>query len=158
LAVDGKVDATSGADMLTQRLLGHLPLLLHPAPRRACVIGLGSGVTVGSVLAHPVRQVDAVEISPEVVEAARLFGRFNRAALDDPRLRLRVADGRNHLLLTDRRYDVIVSEPSNPWMAGVSSLFTRDFFALARSHLAAGGILCQWAHVYNMGSGDLRTV
>jgi spermidine synthase len=158
LAVDGKVDATSGGDMLTQRLLAHLPLLLHPSPREACVIGLGSGVTAGSALAHSLRRLDAIEISPEVVEAARLFGRFNRGALDDPRLGLRVADGRNHLLLTDRRYDVIISEPSNPWMAGVSSLFTRDFFVLARSRLAPGGLFCQWAHIYNMHPRDLRTV
>jgi spermidine synthase len=158
LAVDGKVDATSGGDMLTQRLLAHLPLLLHPSPREACVIGLGSGVTAGSALAHSLQRLDAIEISPEVVEAARLFGRFNRGALDDPRLGLRVADGRNHLLLTDRRYDVIISEPSNPWMAGVSSLFTRDFFVLARSRLAPGGVFCQWAHIYNMHPRDLRTV
>ncbi|HEY2943985.1 MAG TPA: fused MFS/spermidine synthase [Vicinamibacteria bacterium] len=158
LAVDGKVDATSGSDMLTQRLLAHLPLLLHPAPREACVIGLGSGVTAGSALAHPLRRLEVVEISPEVVEAARLFGRFNRGVLEDPRLALRVADGRNHLLLTHGRYDVIISEPSNPWMAGVSSLFTRDFFFLARSRLAPGGLFCQWAHIYNMHPGDLRTV
>jgi len=158
LAVDGKVDATSGGDMLTQRLLAHLPLLLHPDPREACVIGLGSGVTAGSALAHPLRRLEAVEISPEVTEAARLFGRFNRGVLDDPRLALRVGDGRNHLLRTGRRYDVIISEPSNPWMAGVSSLFTRDFFALARSRLAPGGLFCQWAHIYNMHPRDLRTV
>ena len=158
LAVDGKVDATSGSDMLTQRLLAHLPLLLHPGPAEACVIGLGSGVTAGSVLAHPVRRLEAIEISPDVVEAARLFRPFNRGVLDDPRLVLRVADGRNHLLLTDRRYDVIISEPSNPWMAGVSSLFTRDFFVLARSRLAPGGVFCQWAHIYNMHLDDLRTV
>jgi spermidine synthase len=158
LAVDGKVDATSGGDMLTQRLLAHLPLLLHPSPRDACVIGLGSGVTAGSALAHSLQRLDAIEISPEVVEAARLFERFNRGVLDDPRLGLRVADGRNHLLRTDARYDVIISEPSNPWMAGVSSLFTRDFFVLARSRLAPGGLFCQWAHIYNMDPRDLRTV
>jgi spermidine synthase/tetratricopeptide (TPR) repeat protein len=158
LAVDGKVDATSGSDMLTQRLLAHLPLLLHPSPQEACVIGLGSGVTAGSALAHPLRRLEVVEISREVVEAARLFGRFNRGALEDPRLVLRVADGRNHLLLSGRHYDVIISEPSNPWMAGVSSLFTRDFFFLARSRLAPGGLFCQWAHIYNMHPRDLGTV
>jgi spermidine synthase len=158
LAVDGKVDATSAGDMLTQRLLAHLPLLLHPRPREVCVIGLGSAVTAGSALAHEGTRVDAVEISPEVVEAARLFRHVNRDALSDPRLRVVVADGRNHLLLTDRRYDVIISEPSNPWMAGVSALFTRDFFLLARERLAEGGLFCQWAHIYNMAPADLRTV
>jgi spermidine synthase len=158
LAVDGKVDATSAGDMLTQRLLAHLPLLLHPRPREVCVIGLGSGVTAGSALAHEGTRVEAVEISPEVVEAARLFRHVNRDALADPRLRVVVADGRNHLLLTERRYDVIISEPSNPWMAGVSALFTRDFFLLARERLAEGGLFCQWAHMYNMAPADLRTV
>ncbi|HVR69939.1 MAG TPA: fused MFS/spermidine synthase, partial [Vicinamibacteria bacterium] len=158
LAVDGKVDATNSGDMLTQRLLAHLPLLLHPRPREVCVIGLGSGMTAGSALAHAGTRVDVVEVSPAVVEAARLFSQVNRNALDDPRLSVRVGDGRNHLLLTDRRYDVLISEPSNPWMAGVSALFTRDFFRLARERLAPGGLFCQWAHMYNMAPADLRTV
>jgi spermidine synthase len=158
LAVDGKVDATTSTDMLTQRLLAHLPLLLHGSARSVCIIGLGSGVTAGSALAHPVRGVEAVEISPEVVEAARLFRHVNRDCAADARLRVVTADGRNHLLLSPQRYDVIVSEPSNPWMAGVGPLFTREFFALARSRLAPGGVMCQWAHVYNMRTEDLRTI
>jgi spermidine synthase len=158
LAVDGKVDATSSGDMLTQRMLAHLPLLLHPGARDVAVIGLGSGVTAGSALAYEGTRVEVVEISPEVVEAARLFAAVNRQALADPRLRIVVDDGRHHLLLAERRYDVIISEPSNPWMAGVSALFTRDFFALARARLAEGGLFCQWAHIYNMAPGDLRTV
>jgi spermidine synthase len=158
LAVDGKVDATSAADMLTQRLLAHLPLWWHGGAQDVLVIGLGSGVTAGSALAHPVRRVEVVEISPEVAQAARLFGHVNRGALDDPRLRLIIGDGRHHLQHAREGYDVVISEPSNPWMAGVASLFTRDFFALARSRLRPGGLLCQWAHVYNMSPRDLRTV
>src|SRR5262249_5759201 len=97
LAVDGKVDATSAGDMLTQRLLAHLPLLLHRGPRTALVVGLGSGVTAGAALSHPLDRVDAVEISAEVVAAARrFFATVNKNALDDPRLRLIVGDGRNH--------------------------------------------------------------
>lgn len=158
LAVDGKIDATSAGDMLTQRLLAHVPLLLHPRPERVCVVGLGSGVTAGSALAHPVRALDAVEISPEVVEAAALFRHVNRDVLSDPRLRVRVADARNHLLAGREQYDVVISEPSNPWMAGVSSLFTRDFFRLARGRLAPGGLFCQWTHIYNMRGEELRTI
>lgn len=159
LAVDGKVDATSSGDMLTQRLLAHLPLLLHPSPRDALVIGLGSGVTAGSALSHPLGRVDTVEISAEVAFAAgRFFADVNHAALADPRLRLILGDGRNHVQLTDRGYDVIISEPSNPWMAGVSALFTRDFFRTARRCLNPGGLFCQWAHVYNMSEPDLKTV
>jgi predicted membrane-bound spermidine synthase/tetratricopeptide (TPR) repeat protein len=158
LAVDGKVDATNAGDMLTQRLLAHVPLLLHPNPREACVIGYGSGVTAGSALTHDIERLDAVEISPGVVEASRIFERDNHKALEDDRLELHVTDGRNHLLLTDRRYDVIISEPSNPWMSGVSQLFTRDFFELARTRLGPGGLFCQWAHIYNMVPEDLKTI
>jgi spermidine synthase len=158
LAVDGKVDATTSTDMPTQRLLAHVPLLLHGSARSVCIVGLGSGVTAGSALAHPVRSVEAVEISPEVVEASKLFAHANRDCSGDARLKVVVADGRNHLLLTPRRYDVIISEPSNPWMAGVGPLFAREFFALARSRLEPGGVMCQWAHVYNMRTEDLRTI
>jgi spermidine synthase len=144
--------------MPTQKLLAHLPLLLHPAPRTACVIGLGSGVTVGAALTHPIDAVDAVEISPEVVAASALFRPFNGDALADPRLRLMVDDGRHHLLRTGRRYDVIISEPSNPWMAGVSPLFTREFYRIGASRLAPGGVFCQWMHLYNLERDDVRTL
>ena len=158
MAIDGKVDASNAEDMLTQRLLAHLPLLLHERPRDVLVIGLGSGVTTGSALRHPVERVDVVEISPEVVEASAYFETENSHALADPRTRLIVGDGRSHLLLGSRQYDVIISEPSNPWMAGVASLFTREFFAAARDRLVPGGILCQWAHTYNISDADLRSI
>ena len=145
LAIDGKVDASNGADMLTQRLLGLLPTMLHAGPRDALVIGLGSGVTADAVLASDeIRHLDVVEISPEVVEASEYFVRENHDVLRKPAVRLLVGDGRSHLRLSARQYDVIVSEPSNPWMAGVSALFTREFFAAARARLRSGGIFCQW--------------
>ena len=158
LAIDGKVDASTSGDMLTQKALAHLPLLLHPDASRVAIIGLGSGVTLASALAHPVTSVDVVEISPEVVEASRYFAAENRNALDDPRTRLILGDGRSHLLLSDAAYDVIISEPSNPWMAGVASLFTREFFEAARSRIAPGGVLCQWAHTYSISDADLRSI
>jgi spermidine synthase len=158
LAIDGKVDATSSADMMTQRLLAHLPLLLHSEPRNVLVVGLGSGVTAGSALAHPVESVTAVEISPAVAAASRLFDAFSRRPWEDPRFRLVIGDGRHHLLHSPERFDVIISEPSNPWMAGVSSLFTREFFELARERLAKGGLFCQWAHIYNLSEDELATI
>jgi spermidine synthase len=159
LAIDGKVDASNAGDMLTQRLLGLLPVLLHKHPEEICVIGLGSGVTLGSALTTgAVRRADVVEISPEVVEASRLFDRENGGALTAPGVRLIVGDGRTHLKLTPRRYDVIVSEPSNPWMAGVAALFTREFFEVARARLKPDGLLCQWAHTYDISSRDLRSI
>jgi spermidine synthase len=158
LSVDGKVDASTGGDMLTQKTLAHLPLLLHDNPLRICIIGLGSGVTLASALLHPATTVDVVEISPQVVEASRLFADANHHALDDPRTHLILGDGRTHLTLSNQHYDVIISEPSNPWMAGVASLFTREFLTAVRERLAPGGILCQWAHTYNISDADLRSI
>jgi spermidine synthase len=159
LAIDGKVDASNGADMLTQRLLGLLPMLLHRQPRDICVIGLGSGVTVESALAAGgVRRADVVEISREVVDASALFRRENGHVLDRPAVRLILGDGRSHLQLTRSTYDVIISEPSNPWMAGVAALFTREFFESARERLAPDGLLCQWAHTYDISGPDLRSI
>jgi len=158
LAIDGKVDASNGGDMLTQKLLAHLPMLLHDDPRSVYIIGLGSGVTLGSALSHPIEHATVSEISPEVVSASEAFAKENRQALHDPRTRLIVGDGRSHLLLSADKYDVIISEPSNPWMAGVSTLFTHEFFLAARSRLEPGGILCQWAHTYNISDEDLRSI
>ncbi len=158
LAIDGKVDASNSGDMLTQRLLAHVPLLLHENPKRVAILGLGSGVTLGSALTHPIDAADVLEISPEVVEASRFFDTENHGALMDARSRLILGDGRSHLLLTRETYDVIVSEPSNPWMAGIASLFTREFFAAARERLAPGGLLCQWAHTYDISTHDLKSI
>ena len=159
LAIDGKVDASNVVDMLTQRLLGLLPVLLHPNPQDLLVIGLGSGVTLGSALASgEVRHADVVEISPEVVEASAFFSRESGGALQAPGVRLVIGDGRSHLLLTTRRYDVIISEPSNPWMAGVAALFTREFFEAARARLKPDGLLCQWAHTYEISASDLKSI
>ncbi|MGE0816923.1 MAG: fused MFS/spermidine synthase [Vicinamibacterales bacterium] len=158
LAIDGKVDASNSGDMLTQRLLAHVPLLLHPAPKRVAVLGLGSGVTLGSALTHPIERADVLEISPEVAEASRFFDPENGGALRDSRTRLLLGDGRTHIRLTHEQYDAIISEPSNPWMAGIASLFTREFFAAAKARLAPGGVLCQWAHTYDISADDLKSI
>ena len=159
LAVDGKVDATNTADMATQKLIAHIPLLLHGHARDGLVVGLGSGATAASALSHPIEHLEVVEISKEVVEAARThFAEVHHGVLDDARVTLRVTDARNHLQLTSRRFDVILSEPSNPWMAGVAGLFTREFFALARARLRPGGLFGQWLHVYGLPVEDVRSV
>lgn len=159
LAVDGKVDATSGGDMLTQRLLAHIPFLISEKPVNALVIGLGSGVTASAALTHDPMSVTAVEISKDVVDAARrFFAVANNKLLENPKLKLVVGDARQYVLATRDRYDVIISEPSNPWMAGVSALFTREFFTAVKSHLTPGGVFCQWGHLYNMGASDLATL
>jgi spermidine synthase len=158
LRVNGKTDASSGIDMPTQVLLGHLPLLFHPAPRDALVIGLGSGVSVGAALRHPVGRVTVVELERAVVAASRHFEHVNGRPLADPRTRLVINDARNFLLLTSDRFDVVVSEPSNPWVTGAASLFTRDFFELARARLRPGGVFGQWLQLYSLTPETLRTV
>lgn len=158
LAVDGKTDASNRGDMLTQKLIAHLPLLLHKDPKDVFVIGLGSGMTAGAALTHPIERADLIEISPEVVKASEFFKAENRGALTDPRAHLIVGDGRSHLALSQKKYDVIISEPSNPWIAGVSSLFTREFFESARDRLAPGGVMCQWANAYNISEADLKAI
>lgn len=158
LSIDGKIDASDGGDMLTQKLLAHLPLLMHPHPRDVAIIGLGSGVTLGAALVHPAERVDTIEISREVVDAAAFFSDVHGDALRDARSRLVLGDGRVHLALGRRQYDVIVSEPSNPWMAGIAALFTREFFTQARERLKPGGVLCQWTHTYDMRPEDLKSI
>lgn len=150
MANSGKMDASSRGDMKTQTLLAHFPMLFARSPEKVMVLGLASGVTAGEVLHYPVTQLDVVDINDRVFEAGRLFASWNNNVLDDPRTRAIVQDAMAHLALTRTRYDVIISEPSNPWMAGMAALFTRDFFELARNRLTEGGIYVQWFHCYQM--------
>lgn len=158
LRVNGKTDASNGSDMHTQLMLGHIPALLHPDPKKALVIGLGSGITVGALLQYPLNQIDVVEIEPAIIEASSFFKKENRDALADPRVKLNIADGRNFLFMTPKHYDLIVSEPSNPWIGGVSTLFTVEFFDLVRQHLNPNGIMTQWFHGYSMTPEDVQMV
>jgi spermidine synthase/tetratricopeptide (TPR) repeat protein len=158
LSVNGRVDASSHADLPTQVLLGQFPMLLHPKVDNALVFGLGSGITLGSILTHPVQSVDCVEISPEVLEAARLFDELSNRPLDDPRVRVVVDDALAYLKLAAKRYDLIVSEPSRPWVAGVGNLFTREFFRQCRERLRPGGWMVQWFHQHEMGDETFQLV
>jgi spermidine synthase len=158
LRVNGKTDASTGIDMATQLMIGHLPALMHPTPKSALVIGLGSGVTVGALTQYELDRIDVVEIEPAVVEASSFFLDENRHALSDPRVRAIVADGRNYLFLSPTRYDLIVSQPSNPWIGGIATLFTVEFFELARSRLAEGGVMALWIQAYAIAPEDLRMI
>ncbi len=159
LRVNGKVDASSRGDATTQLLLGHIPLFLQTNATSALVIGLGSGMTCGAVLQHAsMSHLDVVEISPEVAQAARIFEEFNGKALDDRRLHLHVDDAKSFLQLTPRSYDVIISEPSNPWMAGVAGVFSREHFGHCKDKLKVGGIMAQWVHMYEISDDALRTI
>lgn len=156
LKVNGKTDASTFTDMNTQLLLGHVPMALRSGAADVLIIGLGGGVTAGAIASHPgVRSLDVVEISPEVVQGARLFEQYNRRVLSDPRLRLVIDDAKSFLLSTDKQYDVIISEPSNPWMAGVASVFSREFYTNCKTHLAPGGLMVQWVQLYEFSDAAL---
>jgi spermidine synthase len=126
------------------RLIGHLPALLHPDPRRALVIGLGGGATPGALTQHPELTVECVELSPSVVGGARFFGDHNNHVLDQPNLVMRVDDGRNHLLLTDQKYDIITADVIMPHHAGAGNLYSVEYYKLCKKALAPGGLMCQW--------------
>lgn len=159
LKVNGKTDgSTAPEDMATQRLLGHLPLLHHPRPRRVFVIGLGLGVTAAAVARHPVERLDVVELSPAVARLAGCFREANENVLGDPRTRLHVGDGRTAVRFGREFYDVLISEPSNLWISGMAGLFTRDFLGEARRRLAPGGLACLWVHAYRLDPEDFRCV
>jgi spermidine synthase len=162
LTVDGKVDATSFGDLPTELISGHLPMILHENPEEVLLIGLGSGITLGAVEQYPsLINVEAVEISNAVIESAKYFKEANHDALNNEKLTMIQADARNYVFAqgkTGKEYDVITAEPSNPWMAGNSILFTREQFELYKKVLADDGIICQWVHYYSMSPADLNTV
>ncbi|KAF1708604.1 spermidine synthase [Pseudoxanthomonas sacheonensis] len=158
IATNGKPDAAlttlrdpPTSDEVTMMMAGLIPLALHPAPRDVAVIGWGSGLTTHTLLGSPVpRNVDTIEIEQVMYEGAKLFGNRVARAYEDPRSHLRVDDARTFFSTGARQYDVIVSEPSNPWVSGVASLFTREFYGFMKSHLRNDGILVQWLHTYEL--------
>jgi len=160
LAVNGKVDASTTDDMPTQVLLSLLPLQFVERPRDVMVIGLASGVTAGAASLLPeVETLRIVELEPAIGRAARYFDQWNHLVLSDPRVEVAHNDGRNHLLLAEpASYDLIVSEPSNPWISGVANLFTREFLELGKSRLKPGGVWSQWVPIYGMDDRDLGSI
>lgn len=157
LKTNGKVDGSHG-DALTMLMTGYLPMLLNPRAEQVAVIGLGTGMTIKAVGTFPVKKIDVLEIEPAMAEAAAFFPDLNGKILEDPRVRLIPTDGRNYIMATPHLYDLIISEPSNPWIAGVAGLFTKEFYAVAKQKLKPNGILAQWIHNYSMSPNDFRMV
>jgi len=176
LRVNGKVDASDGMDMISQAAMSYVPRFFNPDARDVFVIGFGSGTTPGVSLLFPNARVTCCEIEPAVYRAASFFNHVNhrpqdqtREALiernaglpegerltdeqidEEARFQIIFGDGRTTLQGSDQKYDLIISEPSNPWLAGVSNLFTQEFFQAAKAHLKDGGILAQWVQTYNL--------
>jgi spermidine synthase len=137
-------------------LLGHVPMLFSNRAESALLVGIGSGITLGSMEQYPLKEIDVVEIEPAVVEAAHYFDAANNYALDDPRVTIHTTDGRNFLLTGSKRYDVIVSAVSDPWITGVSNLFTEEYFMEVRNRLSEKGVVALWLQNYRISTDDLK--
>lgn len=158
LRINGKPDAGTLADMGTQLLVAHLPMLAKPDAKDVFVLGLGSGISAGALLTYPVDQVVVAENCEPVVRAARFFEDWNYHMLDNPRTKMWVEDARTVLKLRPQLYDIIITVPSNPWTAGIGSVFTREYYELAASRLKPGGIVAQWFQVYETQDDIVRLV
>ena len=159
LRTNGKVDASNKADMTTQLMIGFLPFLYHSNPKNAMVIGYGSGVTVGAAATFKeVESIDCLEIEPAVVGAGPVFSSINRKSYENQKVNITYDDARNYMNVTRKQYDVIISEPSNPWIAGVASLFTSEFYDRAAQVLKPDGVFAQWVQLYELDPEDLRMI
>ncbi|MDP9191131.1 MAG: fused MFS/spermidine synthase [Acidobacteriota bacterium] len=159
LIVNGKSDGSARRDAGTQVMAGMIAALLHPQPRTAMIVGLGTGTTAGWLGAVPsMQRVDVVELEPAVIRMARQYAAVNRNALDNPRVVVRSGDAREALLVSRARYDIIFSEPSNPYRAGVASLYTREFYEAAGARLERGGIFAQWVQTYSIDAHTAHTI
>ncbi len=149
IVVNGKSDSSTFYDRETLRLSAHLPALFGLRPERALVIGLGTGVTAGELTLYPgIEQIRVVEIAPAVSDFLTFFDDSTHGLRDDPRYELVTGDAFRVLKRSERRFDVIVSEPSNPWVLGVDQLFSREFYALVARRLEQNGIFVQWIQRY----------
>lgn len=154
--VNGKCDGNVKGDAGTQVMTGLIGPLVHPSPKTAMVIGLGTGSTAGWIASVPsIDRVDVVEIEPTIVKFAAECAAINQDALHNPKLHLQIADAREVLLTNRGTYDLIVSEPSNPYRAGVATLFTREYYEAAAKRLRPGGLFVQWMQAYEV---DMKTV
>jgi spermidine synthase len=159
MAINGRTNASDSIfDMPTQVMLGRIPLLVAPKIDNGLIIGFATGVTVGAMLQSPVRSVTCVELEPGTVAGSTYFNHVNYRPLDDPRTTLIIDDARTFLRVTPNRYDIIVSEPSHPWVPGVANLFTQEFFELGRAHLNDEGVFVQWVQIYQLSTESLRSV
>jgi spermidine synthase len=156
--IAGKVEASDmDIDMRLERMLGHVPALVHPRPRSVLIVGVGAGVTAGALSIHPeIERIVICEIEPTVPRSARAyFGEENHHVFDDPRIELVFDDARHFLQTTDEKFDVITSDPIHPWVRGAATLYSLEYLTLAKNHLTPGGVVTQWIPLYET---DVRSV
>jgi spermidine synthase len=158
--VSGKVEAsTEPQDMRLQRMLGHLPALVHPKARSVLVVGCGAGVTAGSFVPYPdVTRIVICEIEPLIPRVvASYFSRENHGVLDDPRVQVVYDDARHYVLTTPERFDIITSDPIHPWVKGSATLYTTEYFEMCKRHLNPGGVVTQWVPLYESNAEVVKS-
>ena len=159
MAINGRTNASdSEFDMPTQVMLAQVPMLVAPKLGNGLVIGFATGVSVGAMLQSPIQSVTCVELELATVNGSHFFDHVNNQPLNDSRTKLIIDDARTYLRVTPNRYDVIVSEPSHPWVPGVANLFTQEFFEMGRSRLTDEGVFVQWLQIYQLSTDSLRSV
>lgn len=159
MAINGRTNASDSVyDMPTQVMLAQLPMLIAPRLGNGLIIGFATGVSVGAMLESPIESVTCVELEPATITGSKYFEHVNHRPLNDGRVSLIIDDARTYLRVTPNRYDVIVSEPSHPWVPGVANLFTQDFFELGRARLSEEGVFVQWLQIYQLSTDSLRSV
>jgi len=159
MAINGRTNASDSMfDMPTQVMLGQLPILVAPRIEKGLIIGFATGITVGSMLQSPIQSVTCIELEPGTINGSRFFQHVNNLPLADSRTRLIIDDARTYLRVTPERFDIIVSEPSHPWVPGVANLFTEEFFELGKSRLNEQGVFVQWVQIYQLSTESLRSV
>jgi spermidine synthase len=157
--VNGKADGHVRGDAPTQVMSGLVGAILHPHPTKAMVIGLGTGSSAGWLGAIPsMERVDTSELEPAMLHVARACTPVNHGVLDNPKVKIALGDAREQLLVSRERYDVIFSEPSNPYRAGIASLFTDEYYQAAAERLAPGGVFLQWVQAYEVDGQTIKTI
>jgi spermidine synthase len=156
--VSGKVEAsTEPYDMRLQRMLGHLPALVHPDPKSVLIVGFGAGVTAGSFVTHPsISRIVICEMEPLIPPTAtQYFAKENYNVKNDPRTQIFYDDARHFVLTTRDKFDIITSDPIHPWVKGSATLYSKEYFELVKEHLNPGGVVTQWVPLYE---SDMDTV
>lgn len=167
ISTNGKTDAAiqmdddqpASLDEPTMVFLASLPLAMHKSPQRAGIIGFGSGLTTHTLLGDPrVQQVDTIEIEPAMVQGAKVFGSRVERAYNDPRSKIIIDDAKSHFSGQNSKYDLIISEPSNPWISGVGALFSKEFYQFVPRHLREDGLFVQWVQLYEIDDALLSSI
>jgi spermidine synthase len=158
--VSGKVEASSQfIDMRLQRMLGHIPALMHPKPRSVLVVGFGAGVTAGTFVVHPeIEKIVICEIEPLIPQAvAPYFAYENHDVVHDPRVEIVYDDARHYILTTSNTFDIITSDPIHPWVKGSATLYTTEYFELCKRRLNPGGLITQWVPLYESNTNVVQS-